>query len=219
MKLSNYIVYESSAPAAQKGKKITDNMMKKLWDWLEKKSFIISTDDLVKRLNIISPRNMKFEHSTRKSSVGRFLSYAIFKDEDVTITFEVNMNTDKYFRRFAKEHKKNQFFDIKKNQFYKELLELMSHEITHQLQFQKGDIDAFIDSSDEELGSYLSRKWEIDSFAIQAALEIINGDRSRTWDVYTEFRASGEITSKIYNRFKKKVYQNIKELQKMGMAK
>lgn len=219
MKLSNYIVYESSASAAQKSKKIVDTIISRLWKGLEKKSFVISIGDLVNLMNRVSPRNIKFIATARPESAGRYLSYAIFDWDNNEITFDINSKTVDYLRRFAKEHKKNQFFDAKKNQFYKELLELMSHEMAHVLQLSKGSLDAFIDKSDEELGSYLSRKWEIDAFSLQAALEIINGDRSKTWDVYTSFKASGEITDKVYNRFKKKVYRNIKDLQKMGMTK
>ena len=220
MKLTHYI-NESNVSAAQEGKKISNSIMKKLFEKLKNRSFVYgSTWDLIQDLNQISPKKVRFSRNTHKLSLGRFLSYATYDLLHPKIEIEVNPKTDEYFRRFAKEKSQKFFFDSKKNQFYKELYEILSHEIVHKIQHTKaGRLEPFKENVDDESeGGYVSAQVEIDAFALQAALEIIHGDRSAIWDTYSGHKAKGEITSKVYNKFMKKVYTNIRELKKLGMT-
>lgn len=225
MKLTQYIVYESNASAAQKGKKIVDTIMGRLYKALERKSFIIDHFELEELLNRISPKNVNFKLAEHKKNLGRLIGYGNIQittpdtaKPDVTINLHLTKNAAEYFRRFAREDKKSWFFDKKKNQFYREVYELLTHEIAHELQAMKSSLK--IDWNWEKMdSSYISNKGEIDAFALQAALQIINSDRSQIWDIYMTFKSKGLITDKVYNRFMKKVYKNIKELQRLGLTK
>lgn len=225
MKLTNYMIYESNVSAAQKGKKITDNIMEKLWTWLNKNQFVIGDFALMDFLNKVSPRYIEFELTPHKRNLGRLLGYGWFnttlpkrEKPENTISLHLTKNAAGYFRRFSRKDKKDIFFDRRKNQFYKELYELLTHELTHELQVIKSNWKIRWDWKEMD-SSYLSDKGEIDAFALQAALQIIHSDRSGVWDIYSSHKAKGLITDKVYNRFMKKVYSNIKELQKLGMTK
>lgn len=221
MKLSQHLIYESNVSAAQEGKKITSLIMKKFFEKLKSRSFVYgSTWDIVKDLNQISPKKIKFDVNKQTSSLGRFLSYAVYDFEYGKIIIEINPKTNEYLRRFAKEKSQKFFFDPKKNQFYKEMFEILTHELVHKAQHIKaGSLEAFGEEVTDDDTGYFSRKVEIDSFALQAALEIIHSDRSVIWDLYSAHKSSGIITDRTYNKFMKKVYSNIKELQKLGMTK
>ena len=124
MKLTQYMVYESSASAAQKGRKITDMIMGRLWNWLNKRNFVVSNDDLVRVLNQSSPKDISFKLEKHKRNLGRYVSYGWFnftpsiRDKiDTEITLHISHKTDDYFRRFARPDKKDMFFDIRKNMF------------------------------------------------------------------------------------------------------
>jgi hypothetical protein len=221
MKLSQHLIYESNVSAAQEGKRIVDLIMKKFFEKLKSRSFVYgSTWDIVKDLNQISPKKIKFQLSTHKASLGRFLSYALYDFDYQKIIIEINPKTSDYLRRFAKEKSQKFFFDPKKNQFYKEMFEILTHELVHKAQHMKaGSLEAFGEEVTDDDTGYFSRKVEIDSFALQAALQVIHGDRSTIWDLYTQHKSDGIITDKTYKKFMKKVYSNIKELQKLGMTK
>ena len=224
MRLKKFYIYESNASAAQKGKKISDKMMEKLWVWLERNSFVVGEFELTDFLNKISPMGIRFELNYHKRNLGRLLGYGniqstkpISTKPEVSIRLDLTKNAADYFRRFAREDKKSTFFDKKKNQFYYELYELLTHELTHKLQLIKSNWKIKWDWNEMD-GSYLSVSGEIDAFALQAALQIIRGDKSQIWDVYSNFKSKGQITDKVYNKFMKKVYLNIKELKRLGMA-
>jgi len=218
MKLTQYIIYEARADAYSKGKKITKLIMDKFFSKLQKKSFVYATmDDLVFDLNQVSPKMIKFDTKMSKRNLGMYISGGIFDWDTKKIHIHLTNKLNDYLRRFAREDKQSNYFDVKKNMFYKELLEVLSHEIVHTFQYQVAHLKPFEQITPDDMGGYLSRQVEIDAYALHAAIQIINSDRSSIWDSYEKFYSNGDIDKKQYKKFVKKVYANIREIKKLGL--
>jgi len=144
---------------------------------------------------------------------------------EISQELEINLHYvpgfSKYFKRFAKENKYSDFFDIAKNQFFRGFAEVLVHEYRHKFQFKASKNKAYdqIIKPDEEAWKelYTKDKHELDAFALQSAVQLLRTGKSSVLNQYQDDWQAND--RKTWQRFLKKVEANIQKLQKMDLEK
>lgn len=202
MKLKRYIK-EITDPTVEKAKKVIEYNIPKLYNILFKKSFNISTHAFVGILNNLF-KNNKIKFELAPVGIRKRYRYIVagymFIDGRIQIDICNNKNTGKFFRRFAQEGKKDDFFNIERNEFFKELLSILSHEMIHIEQFKKAGKKGWLESGESEK-EYLGDPQELEAHAQDAAIEIIRRGTSYTIERYF---ASFTMKDAILRKFLKK---------------
>jgi len=220
-----YLVEEKSGterPILQ-ARKIADDMMKKLYKESKKYKFTWPTSiDLIHDLTKIAPKNISFRAKATGGLSSLVLS-AIYHGCDNTIEISIAPKAYLYFQRFNKEQKKDDFLDVRRNLFYKELIEVLSHELSHRRQLRVSDRKVDWDTGDRKASEYIRRyysnKHEVDAFASQAAAQIAHGGYSTIFSEIEAMHKEGYIDTKTFNRFMKKVDNKLRKLKASGYIK
>lgn len=225
MRLSNYITEQHAANAYKEAIKNTEIIMYGLYRALEKRGFDLeNNDNLIRILNGVSESitPVEFSSRTERGKLGKFIVKAQFvprkggKINKKFIEIEIDDNTFKYFRRFAREEKKKLYFDMNKNQFARELIDLLSHEIVHKMQYMiNRGRDMFVDTT--HITDYLADRSEIDAFSVQAAIQLETTGRSFVWKYLKKATENDDMHISNWQRFVKKVSkyrEEIKEIRK-----
>ena len=202
MRLNRYIK-EISDTTTIKAKEIIVSNLPQLYNILKKKSFNITTKVLVNILNNLFKRyKIVFILSKSKKKRYKYITQGMmYVDGKIEIEIDNNQQVGKFFRRFAREDKKDDFFDVNKNGFLRDLLSTLSHEILHQDQLSKAGEENWKESGKSEI-DYLSDPQELEAQAQDSAIEIL-----RTGTSYTLQRYFSHFTMKspVLRIFLKKV--------------
>ena len=205
--------------------KIINNNIGNIGRILMKYSWNVNDDMLIKILNGTFNRyNIAFFPSTFKKNqkIKKYISDAkawIITDPEKRETkyfVEVRVVKDfsRYFRRFAGNVSK--FYKIKDNQFLKDLLDLLSHEVVHIKQASKSG-DKFSqnrkESDYENDFTYLSIPDELDAFAYQAAIEVLRTGKLEGSTTYKRYTNVFEKDHPTFKKFMKRLLKYIETMQ------
>lgn len=175
MKLKNFL--KGTKNPAVAARKVIEGKLPKLYNILKKKKWNVNTDQLVDILNDLFKWNQIEFYNSHKFSKDLVLTASFNTidskgiDEFYDIDIGVSEKAGKYIRKFARNEKKNHFFDIMKNDFVYTIIEYLTHELRHYQQFIK-----YPSSPNTDLLSgfeYYSNPEEIDAHAQQAAVETL----------------------------------------------
>jgi hypothetical protein len=205
--------------------KIINNNIGNVGRILMKHSWNVNDDMLIKILNGTFNRyNIIFFPSTSKKSqkIKKYISDAKAwiitdtekKETKYIVEIRVVKDFSNYFRRFAGNVSK--FYKIKENQFLKDLLDLLSHEIVHIKQASKSG-KKFVQSQKPEDYSYddtyLAIPEELDAFAYQAAIEVLRTGKLEGSEVYKRYAKTFEKNDPIFKKFMKRLFKYIETMQ------
>jgi hypothetical protein len=216
--LENYL-NETTAGVPDLSKQILNSLLKKLWDYLIKKNFVLKSDDeLISVLNNSNIHSNLFEFIKSKKktkyNLSRFVYMGIFDMVDAEkIQLSIRTNTYDFFRRFAKPNSEKVFFSLKNNQFARDVMAALSHEIVHYLQFIKSRGEIGFPEEGDTYSKYISNKAELEAFALQISLEQITGKKSSMYEVYLRHKNKKTITDKTWNNLLKKIEYFKKEIK------
>jgi len=195
--------------------------MHELYRILKKNSFNMTDISLEKTLDsIFKNKGIGFTKGpTKGPHVSSVISSAGITDE-LFVVVEYVPGFSKYFKRFAKEGKYENFFSITKNDFFRVLAQLVSHEYRHYFQGISSKMKSFKTGSDpSKIGfkDYYKSPHEIDAFALQAAIQSIAKNDSDVISQYYYYFS--EADPKIWKKFLKKTRSFVSDLKKRGMEK
>lgn len=218
MRFDDYLV--ESAEFAMVVKDLQPKM-NDLYRVLKKNHFQMKDKDIAIYLNAaFKSKRIRFEKGPSAGAHWNPLIDGGGIENDLSIVLEYVPGFSNYFKRFAKEHKFSDFFDIAKNQFFRGFAEILSHEYRHKFQSLLSKHKSFrsvVDPDSEGYTEYRRSKHEIDAFALQAAIQVLRTGKSSIVNQYQEdFQGSDKKT---WQRFLKKVNANIHKLKKMDLEK
>jgi len=197
--------------------------IKPLYDFLKKHNWIVSDKQLIDQLNKIFKSNdidYMFKLTTDKGKIYRNIAgggLSILKG-NVGLEIELVKGVSDFFKRFAKGNKDKIFLDIRKNQFFSDLLSMMSHEFRHIGQLVSSKFKTkLINPEDATVGEYFGSDAEIDAFAFQAAIEFLKYDKHG--GVYKTYSKIFDINDKPYKKFLKRLESYKSKLKKMKLDK
>jgi len=125
-------------------------------------------------------------------------SAGITGGRDPCILLYINKGSADFFRRFSKPHKTHQFYQLQRNQFFREMFYTITHEHIHEFQLINRNR---IDTTEKEGAEYLGNTLEQSAFAQQAAIELIHTGHSAVIDSYfAVFGSESRIFKKWYSR-------------------
>jgi|GEM_PF-4591995 hypothetical protein len=221
-RLAGYI-YETTSGVSDLSKHILNGLLKNLWEHLVQLDFTLKSDDeLILILNASNFHKNLFEFvkakKKAKSNISRFVYMGIFdmmedNNKKIPIRLSIRKNTYDFFRRFAKPNSEKIFFDLKKNQFARDIMAPLSHEITHYLQYIKSRGEINFPEEDSTYAQYISNKAELEAFALQITLEQITGKKSSMYNVYLKYKNKGSISDKTWNNLLRKIDYFKKEIK------
>ena len=218
MRWSSYLVESAEFELAVKD---IQPKMYDLYRVLKKNHFQMNDKDIAIYLNsAFKKKNISFEKGPSSGMHWNPLIDGAGITDDLSVTIEYVPGYSNYFRRFAKENKFNDFFDIAKNQFFRGVAEVLSHEYRHKFQSLLSKHKSFAQTSTpDDIGyrEYRKDKHEIDAFALQSAIQILRTGKSTIADQYKENFA--EDDKKVWQKFSKKLNSNIQKLKKMDLEK
>jgi hypothetical protein len=196
--------------------------MYELFRVLKKNNFQMDDKSLEKSLDaIFKDKGIGFQIGRKRISSFSHVIQSGGMTDDLFIVIEYVPGFSKYFRRYAKPDKQNLFFDIAKNEFFRALAEIVSHEYRHIFQNLSakgiGVGETSPSSSDKSWVSYYKSHEELDAFALQAAVQYLRHGESNIISNY-DYHFS-EKDPKTWRKFLKKFYMNVKELKKRGLEK
>jgi len=198
---------EITEPTVTPVKELITSAMPELYRILSKHNWNVTDEMVIKIFNgVFKKYDMKFDLSLRKVNVGRLIGWGQYETNNKTTLFVTPFKTSKYFQRFAKKGKYSDFFDIRKNEFLRNVCRVLAHEYIHAIQNYKSKGKFIIgytglDASTE--AEYLSSHIELDPHAQDAAIEIKEIGTSKTLKRYEN---AFEPTDKPYKEFLKKLY-------------
>jgi len=197
--------------------------MHELYRILKKNNFQMSDESLEKTLDaIFKDKGIGFTKGTKS---GENFSKTIQSGgitEDLFIVLNYPPGFSKFFKRFAKPKGYENFFSIKKNEFFRSLAEVVSHEYRHLFQtiaskHKTMDKDTVPDRTDLGYKNYLKNPHELDAFALTAAIQNITIGQSSVLGQYHHYFKDDD--PKIWKKFLKKSNAHVKDLKKRGLVK
>lgn len=219
MRWSDYLVESAEFEMAVKD---IQPKMKDLYRVLKKNNFQMKDRDIA--IYLSSAFRKKGIRFSEGPTSGPHFSPLI---DGAEISKELSINVyyvpgfSKYFKRFVKENKYSDFFDIAKNQFFRGFAEVLVHEYRHKFQFKASKSKAYdqIIKPDEDKWKelYTKDKHELDAFAIQSAVQLLRTGKSNVLNQYQDDWQDND--RKTWQRFLKKVDANVQKLKKMGLEK
>jgi len=213
MRLLSYIK-ETTEPTVVPVVTLINSIMPELYRILSKHSWNVDDEMLIKILNGVFKRHgIEFDLSLKRKSIKRLLGWGAFMlDGSMEIYIEPFKVSD-YFRRFVKNNKYGDFFSIRKNQFLRDLFDVMTHEYIHAMQNlkSKGKFADVEQRDDDSAYTYLSDKHEIEAYAQQAAIEIGRFGKSDTVERYLNTFDRDDPALKRF--FKKLIFYSEKGLE------
>ena len=136
------------------------------------------------------------------------------------VNIEMQPGFSKVFRRFAKEKSMKNFTNHVKNPIFREMLEVISHEIMHADQFlnSKGsafdpDLIGIEDTYNGNMEDYLKNPLEIEPYAQQAAIDTIR--KGHSFFVFL-FKSYFPKNSPVLKKFLKKFIYYLELLKTQG---
>lgn len=218
MRWSNYLVESTEFEMVVKD---IQPKMKDLYRVLKKNGFQMSDKDIAIYLSsAFRKKGIRFEKGPSSGNHWNPLIDGAGIEEDLSIIIEYVPGYSNYFKRFAKENKFNEFFDIAKNQFFRGVAEVLAHEYRHKFQSLVSGNKSFGQTFlPTEIGfvNYRKQKHEIDAFALQSAIQLLRTGKSQISDQYKEEFEKED--KKVWQRFAKKLKSNISKIKKMDLEK
>ena len=193
-----------------------------LGNFLKKHNWIVTDKKLVDGLNKIfkdSIIGIVFKMSPGGKSIYRYIDGGELEiaNGEINVYVYLNKGVSNFFKRFAKEEKEEKvFYDPRKNQFFSELLNMLSHEFRHIGQIKSSELKALMAGPDDP--RYIAHKTEIDAFAYQAAIEWLKyGKGGQVYNMYKNL--FDDRDNKVYKRFLKRMEIYKKKLKKLKIDK
>jgi len=195
--------------------------MHDLYRVLKKNHFQMSDKDIAIYLNAaFRKKRIQFDKGPSSGTHWNPLIDSAGITDELDFIVDYVPGYSKYFKRFAKEGKFHDFFDIAKNQFFRGLAEVLAHEYRHKFQSLASSHKSFkVQALPDVIGweKYRSNKHELDAFALQSAIQILRTGKSIVLNQYQgTFQGKDKKT---WNRFLKKTNANIKKLKSAGLEK
>lgn len=225
MRFKEYI-NEAAADEIKIVSYIIEPKVKLLYKFLKSNKWITDDKEITDILNILFKNKdipIVFDISREKNKIYRYISGGEVEigGGEIVITVHLQKGISEFFKRFAKPDKDKMFLDMRKNQFFSDLLNILSHEFKHLTQIRASDIKAtFIDPSDldpKDYHKYTGSDVEIDSFAFQAAIEFLK--YGKHGGVYKMYKKTFEVDDSRYKKFLKKLESYKSKLKKMKLDK
>ena len=194
---------EISRPTIKDAVRLINKHLGEIGRRLEKNGWKVTDKNLVKILNAVFNRDgVRFKLNTRGvKSIGRFITSGfIWGNPNEKILIVIQPGSGDYFRRFAKPNKRQNFFEILKNEFFSQLHGTLSHELIHITQSIVSRSKSVQKTQNDD--EYLSDPEEIEAFAQDAATELIRIGHSKTWNLY---RFNFKPDNPTYRKFIKKM--------------
>ena len=197
--------------------------IKLLYNFLKKFNWIVTDKQLINQLNKIFKSNdidYTFKLTTDKGKIYRNIAGGglNIKSGDVELEIELVKGISDFFKRFAKGGKDKVFLDIRKNQFFSDLVNMMSHEFRHIGQLISSKFKTkLINPGDATVGEYFGSDAEIDAFAFQAAIEFLKYNKHG--GVYKTYNKIFDINDKPYKKFLKRLEIYKSKLKNMKLDK
>ena len=196
-------------------KKMIDSKSKELYNVLNAHDWVVTNNTLVKKLNkVFKDYNIVFEIGSNKKQLYDTVIEAEIDSDNTKVDVKLPKDISIFFRRFAKPDKKNMFMNVRKNQFFSELLNILSHEYRHMTQIV--DFPG-IEYMGYENDDYLENKAELDAFSLQAALEYLK--LKKPGKIIKMYQDHYSTDSKIYRNFITKVERYKAKLKKLNIDK
>ena len=217
MRLTNYIT-EVTKPTLNQVRTLLEKGMCNMFRILEKNSWKMPDRAIIAMLNATYKNNniLFILGSTKKSSVSKYVHSALFISEGLLIAIIMKPGITNAFKKFARPDKKQMFYDIEGNEFFRNISDALAHEMLHksQVKVSKGKaLYADPESADSSLERYYKDPMEIEAHAQEAAVEVIRYDGiSKTFAKYKMLFA--EEDPKTYKRFMKKMMMYIRKIAK-----
>lgn len=198
-----------------------ESKMYELYRVLKKNGFQMSDSSLEKSLDsIFSDKGIGFQPGPRRGARFSQVIHGAGVTDQLFVVVEYTPGFSEYFRRFARPEKRELFFDIARNEFFRSLAEVVSHEYKHifQSMASRGKT-SHKETNPQKMGyaNYLKSPEELDAFALQAAIQQMRTGESTTIQHYYHYFSEEE--PKVWQRFVKKVHKHLKDLKKRGMEK
>ena len=214
MRFKQYI-NEITKPTIKNAIRMVNKRLGEIGRVFEKNGWQISDTALIKTLNAAFKNdNLYFSFDKRGAlSLGRHITSAFtFDNPHLPIVIKVKQGSSSYFRRFTKPGKRENFFKIQNNEFFKELTTILAHELIHVTQniVSRGKSfgpDEFDPNADKDI--YLSDPMELDAFAQGAAIELLDRGES---NIMKDYQDSFETNHPTYKKFIKKLYKYIRAI-------
>ena len=166
---------------------------------------------------------VKLVMGKKKGGVRKYLAQGEFGGEygkDYAWKIDLLPGFSKVFKRFAKERDWKNFLSPSKNPLFREMVEMLSHEILHSQQALNSAGAAFdanlqgIDSTwTGNMKEYLKHPLEIETYAQQTAIDMIRKGHSVYIPVIRELFPP---SSKVWKKFVKKHKYYLELLKKQG---
>ena len=218
MRLKEYI---NEAVETKEVNELIQPKIKPFYDFLKKQNWIVDDKDIVDFLNKLfkgESIGYKFKIVPGKGKIYRNISGGLLSIKGGQVVLDINIveGVSNFFKRFAKSNKDKMFLDIRKNQFFSDLLNMLSHEFRHigQLISSKFAI-TFIDPEVSSAYEYFGSSAEIDAFSLQAAIEFLKYKKHGS--VYKMYRKIFSSDDDNYKRFLKKLEKYKKELKQLNL--
>ncbi|HUS51488.1 MAG TPA: hypothetical protein VMZ91_15065 [Candidatus Paceibacterota bacterium] len=202
--------------------KMVGSLAKQLYPLFKKEKWVLNDEKLLKLLNKAYGQfdiKIKFFISSDKTSMYRNISYAEVSIDYKQIEVYITKGSSEFFKRFAKPDKEKMFLDIRKNEFFSDLANILIHEIRHFYQIIMDPNTISIDPGEPGVKhwEYLETKSEIDAFALQGAVEFLKlGKPGKIMNMYKDYF---EKDAKEYKKFLSKVERYKKKMKTIGLDK
>lgn len=214
MRLQKYI-NELTNPTVTQSAKIINNRLGEVGRLLRKNKWKITDDNLIKMLNgVFKKDGMMFSMDKRNArAVAGFVTRAfVWPNPYMPILFKIKKGSGSFFKRYARPDKVENFFKLEFNKFFRDLHNVLSHELIHVTQDivsrSKSSKDAEdgedIYGSEETAEEYFSNPQEIEAFAQDTVIQLMTLGKSTVMNQYQEHFTTKD---KVYRRYLKKVYQ------------
>ena len=198
-----------------------ESKMHELYRILKKHGFQMTDEQLEKTLDsIFKDKGINFYIGKKRGAHYTPLIDGAAIHPDLDIEVELVPGFSQFFRRFAKEGKFQQFFNVGKNQFFYSLAEILSHEYRHLFQTLKSKGKMFKTATNPEYVGYSEYKKtpaELDAFALQAAIQHIRTGKSIVVKEYAQMFSKDD--PKVWQKFLKKADAQVKKIKKRGLDK
>ena len=215
MRFKQYI-NEITKPTVSKTKKMIESHMAEMFRILNKNNWIMNDNAIVSMLTSMFKKDgILFILGKGKDRHSKYIEGGNIAAEGLLIMIIVSPGVGKAFKQFAKPKRQQIFYDIDKNEFFRNLLDAISHELLHKRQFKASKGKSFEmspESSKYEFINYLKDPVEMEAFAQMAAVEMKRFGVSKTFDnLLNAFTLVKDMKAK--NRFIKKVIKYVEKLK------
>jgi len=225
MRLKEYID-ESVIDEVKNIINIIKPMISLLHRYLKDKDWEIDDKELIEVLNIVFGKGKpKFVFDISKEPYG---GYKTVNNADfdisgpiISINIYLTKGASKFFETFKDPKEEKNFTNIRKNEFFSDLISMLSHEFRHLGQLTSSKFKAAFVNPDEltdkTYWKYLESHVEIDAFSFEAAIDYIkNGKNGNAYKIYKQVF---DPKDKTYKKFLKKFELYKEKIKKSGLDK